>query len=93
MAEIFSNDFPMDETLCRDCAYRMSKVISPVNPEAFGFDPEDLEELDLEDGEELIVEQHTCLINHQDMDYIVKDCSHFKNMTESTPFFINNPYE
>lgn len=93
MTEIFSNDFPMDETICRDCVFRMSKIISPVDLESFGLDPKDLETLDLEDGELLIVEQHTCMITNQDMDYVVKDCSHFKPMTNETPFFINNPYE
>ena len=91
MAEIYSDNFPMDETLCKDCAFRMSRIISPVDPEDF-MSEEELEELGVQEGEPLYIERHTCLIDHSDMDYIVKDCSHYKNMTEQA-FFINNPYE
>ena len=91
MVDFISTNFPLDETICKHCAFRMSKVITPVDPEAFGLTEEDLEELNLAEDEDIDVEQHTCLISHQDMDYIVKDCNHFKDVDEQS-FFIHNPY-
>ena len=92
MAEIYNSNFPIDETICKDCVFRMSKLITPVDLESFGLNEEDLEDIDIEDGEDLLIEQHTCLISHSDMDYIVKSCNHFKSTTNDS-FFINNPYE
>ena len=92
MTEIYSDSFPLDETICKHCIYRMSKLITPIDPEEFGLSEEDIEQLDLPEGEELTVEQHTCLINYQDMDYIVKECNHFKPV-EAESFFRTNPYE
>ena len=89
--EIFSTDFPLEDSICKNCAYRLSKVISPIDPESLGITEEDLEELDLDDDEELLIEQHTCLVTQIDMDYIVKDCNCFRNVAESE-FFIHNPY-
>ena len=91
MAEIYSDDFPMDETICRDCAFKMSRIIKPVDPEDFGISEEELAEV-LGDDDVLLVERHTCLIDQTDMDYLVRDCSHFKNISAGA-FFVNNIYE
>ena len=92
MTQIHDEDFPLDETICKNCIYRMSKLITPIDPEEFGLSEEYLDQLDLEDDESIAIEQHTCLINYQDMDYIVMECNHFRSI-ESESFFRNNPYE
>jgi hypothetical protein len=89
--EVFSTDFPLDETLCRDCIYRFSRLVEPLDPEEFGITEEVLNELDIKDDDDIIVEQHTCLITYQDLDGMVKKCTHFKKYSE-IQFFHNNPY-
>ena len=80
MAEIhtYGDMFPIDETLCKDCTHRMSIVMVPLDPELYGVLAEELE-----DDDELMVEQHTCLVSGQDMDYIVTYCNHFESTCEN----------
>ena len=93
MSEFHDEEFPLDETLCKDCVYRMSKVISPLDPEDFGITESDLEEMGIDEDGELMIEQHTCLVSNTDMDYLVKECNHHVSVTEGDTFFLNNPYE
>ena len=93
MSDFHDEDFPLDDTLCKDCIYRMSRVITPLDPEDFGISDADLEEMGLDEDEELMVEQHTCLISNTDMDYLVRECSHYRSNMEGNAFFLNNPYE
>lgn len=67
-------EFPLEDTLCRNCVHRLSKTIIPINYEDFGIDVEDLENPD----DEIEIEQHTCLKTGQDMDYLVMSCSKYK---------------
>ena len=92
MSEIYSDNFPLNETICKDCAFRMSRLISPIDPESFGITDEDLIDMDISEGEEINIEAHTCLISRSDMDYIVKDCSHFRRI-EKGSILIDNPFE
>jgi hypothetical protein len=92
MAEIYSDNFPLNETICKNCAFRLSRIVSPIDPTSFGISEEDLIEMDVSEDEEINIEAHTCLILHSDMDYIVKDCSHFRKM-EAGSILINNPFE
>lgn len=77
-AAIFGKEFPMNESLCYKCINRMTVRFSPIDLEAFGLDDRTLDSLDVAEGEDVIIEQHTCLVNNQDMDYIVYKCNKFK---------------
>lgn len=81
----YSEDFPMEETLCKNCIFMMSRVITPINLETFGLDESTVSKIIEETSEDDIVqiEQHTCLVNQQDMDFVVLDCSHFKSKEAS----------
>lgn len=93
MSEIYSDNFPLDESVCMGCSFRFSKVITPIDPESFGLTNEDIEDLGIPDDEDINIEQHTCLISGSDMDYVVKYCSHFKAINNENSFFVRNPYE
>lgn len=92
MAEIYSDNFPLNETICKDCAFRLSRLVSPIDPASFGISEEDLIAMDISENEEINIEAHTCLIANSDMDYIVKDCSHFRKIGQGN-ILINNPFE
>ena len=84
--------FPMDETICKICAYRMSRLVSPLDLDDFGISDEDLKDIELNaDDDEIIVEQHTCLVIQEDMNYLVRECTHFKDKREVS-LFTSNPY-
>ncbi len=82
--------FPLDETICKECVHRLSRVIVPLDLEDF-FLEEDLKEMNLEDEEEVMVEQHTCLKTNQDMDYLVQECNQFSK-GRGAGLFQNTPY-
>lgn len=82
----YGDEFPLDEALCRNCAFRMSIVVEPLDPETFGIDEDMLLDMNLDEDEGLIVEQHICLVSQQEMDYIVKSCNHFKSCAELSIF-------
>ncbi len=86
-----SNLFPMDETICKVCSYRMSRLVVPLELDDFGISEEDLKDIELNDDDEIMVEQHTCLIIQEDMDYLVRECTHFKDKREVS-LFTSNPY-
>ncbi len=93
MTEINTHDdlFPIDETICRVCVYRMSRLIVPLELDDFGISEEDLKDIELNDDDEVMVEQHTCLVIQEDMDYLVRECTHFKDKREVS-LFTSNPY-
>ncbi len=93
MAEINTHGdlFPMDETVCKNCAYRMSRFVVPLDLEDFGISEDDMKDIELTDNDEIMLEQHTCLIIQEDMDYIVRECTHFKDKREVS-LFTSNPY-
>lgn len=80
--------FPLEETLCKNCMYRISRTIIPIDPEVFGLDEDMINNMDLEDGEDIMLEQHTCIVLNQDMDYIVVTCNLFKDIKDAS-FFKN----
>lgn len=87
---IHTDDFPIEDTMCRDCEHRMSKLVVPIDLETFGIEED---EYDLEDDEELQVEIHTCLVLGQDMDFVVRECTHYSAIqNENDVFFMSNPY-
>lgn len=60
-----------EETLCKNCTYCMTRVIEPLDYEAYGLDEE-------ENGNNIIV-QALCIISDVDLhDHIVKECNKFK---------------
>jgi len=92
MADIrtFDDLFPLDETLCRECSFRMSRSLLPLDLDSFGLDDVTLKEIGIDaTDEEVIVEQHICLISQQEMDYLVKTCTHFKHINRLTIFKSN----
>lgn len=86
---IHADDFPIEDTMCRDCEHRMSKLVVPIDLETFGIEED---EYDLEEDEELQVEIHTCLVLGQDMDFVVRECTHYSSVQNGNVFFMNNPY-
>lgn len=80
--------FPMDHTLCRDCINRMSRELNPIDLDDFDLSEDDIEDID--NGEELVIEEHTCLVLNQDMFYLVKSCTHFKNKKDVSLFSTNS---
>ena len=82
--------FPLDDTLCKNCVNRMSRELNPIDLEDFDLDLSENDVEDIDNGEELIVEEHTCLILNQDMFYIVKSCTHFKNKNDVSLFSTNS---
>lgn len=83
--------FPLDLTLCKDCAYRLSRRMVPLDEEdleRFGFD-NTIENDD--DYDETIIEQHICLATKQDMNYMVVECNYFTEKTNGS-LFRTNPY-
>lgn len=86
--EIYDGAFPIEKSLCYTCEHRLSRVILPLNYEAFGIDLDDYE---LKENEQLKVEQHICLkIN--DMDYLglVTNCTKYEQMKSRKPSLIRH---
>ncbi len=84
--------FPMNETLCRSCHNRMYRLVVPLDIADFGLDEDDILSMDLDEGYDILIEQHTCLVLQQDMDYLVKECSHYRDR-QDVSIFRSNPYE
>jgi hypothetical protein len=93
MSEIYSDGFPMEESLCKNCVFRFSIVLTPLDPESFGLTEEDITIMGVSEDEDINIERHTCLISNTDMDYLVKRCSHFKEAGVDCSFFSTNPYK
>jgi len=73
--EFFSGEFPISESLCYDCEHRASRVLEPLDYESIGLD---ITQFDIAEGETIRIEQHTCIILMQDMDYLVSECNKYK---------------
>lgn len=86
--EIYDGEFPIEQSLCYTCEHRLSRVILPLNYEAFGIDIDDYE---LQDDELLRVEQHIC-IKINDMDYLglVTECNQYTQIKEKLPGLIRH---
>jgi hypothetical protein len=97
MSEIdtYGEPFPLDETLCGKCVYRLSRIMIPLDLESYGIDDECLSKLEIDaddEDNEILVEQHICLILQRDLDGIVTDCNFFKNTKENS-FFTSDPWK
>ena len=84
------NDFPLELSLCNDCVHRFSRFLIPMDYESYGISLEDFD--DIADGDEIIIEQHICLISQQDLDGVVKECNKYKPDT-AVGFFSSNPFD
>jgi hypothetical protein len=74
-----SNVFPLEDSLCLRCANRFSRVFIPLDYESYGIN---LDDFDLEEGEPLEIEQHTCLATQQDLDGVVSQCNKFVSVDD-----------
>jgi hypothetical protein len=88
MSDVDAGIFPMDDTICKNCSHRLSRVIIPLDYEFFDID---VTMLDIEEGEDVLIEQHICTILQDDLNGVVKECNKFASVSEET-FFIGNPY-
>ena len=86
MSEIeqFGELFPIEDTLCNTCRFRLSRTLIPLNLDTFNIDVDVIKEIG--EGNEIAVEQHTCLIIGEDMDYIVHQCNKYESSDEVTIF-------
>ena len=83
-------EFPIEQSICKDCVHRFSRFLIPLDYNSYGISLEEFEDLD--DGEELIVEQHICLISQQDLDGVVRDCNKYRSEVDIA-FFSKNPFD
>lgn len=83
-------EFPIDSSICKNCVHRFSRFLIPLDYESYGITIEEFEDLD--DDEEVIIEQHICLISQQDLDGVVKDCNKYRS-DKDVPFFSSNPFD
>ena len=81
--------FPLEGNLCSDCINRFYRSMIPIDYEVYGIN---LDELEIDDDEELVLEQHTCLITNEDIDGVTKSCNHYKPRKE-TDFLISNKFQ
>ena len=65
----------IEGTACVGCIHRVSRTMEPFDLEELGFAAE---ELDLDETEGLILEQHICILIGSDIDGRVLDCNGFK---------------
>lgn len=85
----YLESFPLNDTLCKNCKYRFSRFIIPIDYEEYGID---IDNMDLDEDDEVIIEQHICLILHEDLDGAVKECSSYCP-NRDVNFFSRNPYQ
>lgn len=76
--DIYDGPFPIEETLCKDCVHRLSRILIPIDFESLGIDPDKYGFND-EECDEFSMEQHVCLVSNEDLETIVLKCTHFKN--------------
>lgn len=79
MSEENESVFPIEDTLCLKCAHRFSRVFIPLDYESYGIN---LDDFDLEEGEPLEIEQHTCMALNQDLDCVVTQCNKFIHVND-----------
>jgi hypothetical protein len=88
MYEITSDRFPLEDTVCRNCKHHMSKVIIPLEPANYGID---VEEMEIDEGDVISLEIHTCRVTGEDMDHVVLECNKFES--DKDIFKYCNPYD
>lgn len=81
--------FPMEKTICKNCVYRFSRTIGPIDPETYDIPLDNLP--DVEEGDQILLEQHLCLLLQEDLDAVVVNCSKFLDRRDKS-IFIDNPY-
>ena len=82
--ETYGELFPLEKTLCNSCKYRLSRAFIPLNLDNLDIDEDALKEL--EEVGDIAVEEHTCLIIGEDMDYLVVSCNKFEPNNDITIF-------
>jgi len=73
----------LEDSICRNCANRISRIYVPFDFENLGFTEEELEEIIRmaeEDNIPTIIEEHVCSVLHDQLDYLVVQCNKFKEM-------------
>ena len=73
----------LDNSICRNCANRISRIYVPFNFENLGFTEEELEEikrLDEEENTPITVEEHICSVLYEQLDCEVVQCNKFKKI-------------
>lgn len=76
----------LDSSVCRDCTYMVSRVLLPIGPEAFDMDPEEYEEVML-DEEGITFEQNTCILLNMDLAYAVIKCNKYLKQGSEVSIF------
>lgn len=77
----------IEQSLCKDCDYRISREIKPLESAIEFWE----ESLGIEINDETILETHTCILLGMDLDHIVINCNKYKsNNPENPENFINN---
>jgi len=71
---------PLDiikKSRCLNCIHRLTRVVEPVTQEDREYY---MDLLGIEDGDtyDLFIEQHKCLVTDEDLDGIIRECSHFE---------------
>jgi hypothetical protein len=76
----------IEASKCNTCAYRVSRVISPI-----GLDLVDDDGKSFQDDDELIHE--FCVFLKVELDHCVLQCSAFKARSESSTFFKHDVFD
>lgn len=84
--EVMEGVFPLEDSLCYKCAHRFSRVFIPLDYESYGIN---INDFDLEEGEPLEIEQHTCMALNQDLDGVVTYCNKFIHVSEKQNLISN----
>ena len=87
-SSVYSDTFSMEDSLCKDCKYRFSMTILPLDYEEYDID---IDEIDVPDNEDLFVERHVCLVLQNDINGVVLECSGYSKK-DGMDFFSRNPY-
>ena len=69
---------PFIDSLCLTCKNCVNRVIEPIDIESFIQDYEYLNVDDLEEGDNVVFGQLTCLLLHMDLDHVVMECNKYE---------------
>lgn len=93
MSENLNADI-LGDSICKSCAYRMSRIVSPFNFDYYEFSDEELEEIERlkdEDGADVLIEEHACMALKGILDCQVLECNYYTNKkTKPGIIFDNN---
>lgn len=77
----------LGNSICIPCVYRMSRIVSPFNFDYYEFSDDELDEIERlknEDGTDVLIEEHTCLLLKTLLDCEVLECNYYKiNKTQT----------